>query len=80
MTKVDLRAGEDDRSVRTKVADFGYPPASDALVATRAVDGETDNEDVGVWVAKRSEAVVVTRAGGVAEGELIGVAINLQCR
>lgn len=50
---------------------FGSPYlVHDVFERVGAVDGEADKEDVGLWVGKRAQAVVLLLAGRVPEGEL----------
>jgi hypothetical protein len=41
------------------------PLFSDVLEGGRRGDGEANEEDVGLWVGKRSQAIVVFLTGGI---------------
>ena len=51
----------------------------DVFERAGADDGEADEEDVGLWVGERPEAVVVLLAGCVEESQCVGLAADHDC-
>ena len=54
------------------VVDFGEPFLADVLERGGGGDTETNEEDVGLGVGERAEAVVIFLTGGVEETEGVG--------
>ena len=49
------------------MVDFGEPLFAHVLEGGGGCDGETDEEDVGLWVGEGPETVVIFLSGGVEE-------------
>lgn len=49
----------------------------DVVEGVWGVDGEADQDNVGVWVGEWTESVVILLTGGIPKGELNVLAIDL---
>ena len=75
--QVGLGADEDRRSSRTEVADLWNPLESDVVEAVAVLDGEADDDDVGVGVRQWTQLLVVFLAGRVPQRKLNCLTVDL---
>lgn len=76
LAEVDLGAHEDDGRGGAVVGDLGVPLGADILEGGGVDDGEAEEEDVGLGVGERAEAIEVLLSGSVPEVEVPGLAID----
>ena len=76
LAQVELGADQDDGHVGRMVLDLGEPLGLDVVEGRGRDDAEADEEDVGLRVGERAQAVVVLLAGRVPQPERDGLAVD----
>jgi len=74
--QVRFGANQDDWNTRSMVLNLGPPFALDVVVRVLADDGKANQEDIRLWVAQRSQSVVVLLTGSVPQAEVNGLAVD----
>ena len=77
VAKIHLAANKDDGKALAEVKNLGNPLLLDVVERVWRVDGETDQNDVGVGVRQRTETVIIFLASSIPKGEFNMLAINL---
>jgi len=71
-----LASHQDNRESSTEMHHFRNPLLLDVVEGIRAIDGETDKNDMRVGIGKRSKAVIVFLAGRIPKSEFNMLAID----
>lgn len=71
-----LAAHKDDGETRAEVKNLGDPLLLNVVERIGRVDGEADEDDVGIRVGEGTESVVILLSGGIPEGELDALAVD----
>lgn len=75
VAQIKLGADENDRSVGTVMRDLGVPLGAHVLERRRRDDREADEEDVGLGVGERTQAIVVLLTGRIPQTQVHWLAV-----
>jgi hypothetical protein len=76
VAEIDLASNENDGETLAEVKDFGNPLLLDVVKRVRGIDGEANQDDVGVGVRERAKTVVVFLTSSIPKSELDALAIH----
>lgn len=76
VAQIQLGSDQDDRGARTVVAHFGVPFGAHVLKRRGIHQRETDEEHVRLWIAQRSQAIVVLLPGRIPKAQIDRLAID----
>jgi len=76
-SQIGLAADQDDGKTSAKVLDFGDPLLLNIVQGVAGINGEADQDDVGVRVREGAETVVIFLASRIPQGELHRLAIDI---
>lgn len=77
VAQILLAADENDGKTLAEVQDLGDPLLLDVVEGVRGIDGEADQDNVGIGVREGAKAIVIFLTSGIPEGELDVLAIDL---
>ena len=80
VTKIELRAGEDDRGRRAVVRHFGVPLRAHVLERRRRDDREANQEHIRLRVGKRAQTIVIFLSGSIPKTKVDRLAVNHHVR
>jgi len=80
IAQVLLAADEQHWEVRAEVRHLGMPLLLYVVERIRGVYGEADEDDMGVGVGQRAEAIVILLTSGIPQREFDGLAVDLYVR
>jgi len=77
VTEILLASNEDDWKTLTEVKDLRDPLLLDVVKGIWGVDGEANQDNVGVWVGEWAKTIVILLTGSIPKGQLDVLAIDL---
>jgi hypothetical protein len=77
VAKILLTSDEDDWEPLAEMQHFGDPLLLDVVEGVGGVDGEADEDYVGIWVGERAETVVILLASCIPKSQLDVLSIDL---
>lgn len=76
VTEIGLGTNEDNWDVGSMVLDFWPPLGLDVVKGVWGNDGETDEEDIGLWVGEWAKTIVIFLTGGIPEADIDRLPVN----
>lgn len=77
VSQVDLASNQNHRNTLAEMQHLGDPLLQDVVQGVWGVDGETDQDHVGVWVRQWSQSVVIFLTGSIPKGQLDFSSVDL---